>query len=104
MIKLINLRNNGLRVRAVTKLHEKIVANLDDFMIPEYRNNLKKRAEMEALLKEKGEELLMKSRHKMKMNRYENLKEEINSKERTHENKNQYIEQNIENLIKYFDQ
>tara|TARA_B110000285_G_C15020615_1_gene561361 strand:+ start:528 stop:632 length:105 start_codon:yes stop_codon:yes gene_type:complete len=34
----------------------------------------------------------MKKRYKMKMIRYDNLKEEINSKEIKYESKNQYIE------------
>ena len=61
-------------------------------MLPEDKNNLRKRAKLEEYFQEKAEYMLMLRRHKMKMCRYENLKEEINSKERTYENKNQYIE------------
>jgi len=61
-------------------------------MIPEDRGNMKKRAELETYLQEKAEWLLMKKRHKMKMIRYESLKEEITSKDIKYESKNQYIE------------
>ena len=43
-------------------------------------------------MQDKAEYLLMKKRYKMKMIRYDNLKEEINSKEIKYESKNQYIE------------
>jgi hypothetical protein len=79
-------------MRAVTVLHEKIKTNLDNFMVPEDINNMKKRYELEHQLQDKAEYLLMKRRYKMKMIRYNYLKEEINSKEIKYESKNQYIE------------
>jgi hypothetical protein len=57
-------------------------------MLAEDRNNMKKRAELERQFQEKAEWLLMKKRHKMKMVRYQNLKEEINSKDIKYESKN----------------
>lgn len=79
-------------MRGARELHQKIKDNLDKFMLPEDRSNMKKRYELEQQLQDKAEYLLMKKRYKMKMIRYDNLKEEINSKEIKYESKNQYIE------------
>lgn len=79
-------------MRGAKELHQKIKDNLDKFMLPEDRSNMKKRYELEQQLQDKAEYLLMKKRYKMKMIRYDNLKEEINSKEIKYESKNQYIE------------
>ena len=68
-------------MRGARELHQKIKDNLDKFMLPEDRSNMKKRYELEQQLQDKAEYLLMKKRYKMKMIRYDNLKEEINSKE-----------------------
>lgn len=66
-------------------------------------DNRKKRADLEAKFREIAEDMLAKKRHKTKMVRYEFLKEELNSRDRTYENKNVYVESTIEDLIKYFD-
>lgn len=79
-------------MRGARELHQKIKDNLDKFMLPEDKSNMKKRYELEQQLQDKAEYLLMKKRYKMKMIRYDNLKEEINSKEIKYESKNQYIE------------
>ena len=101
LIRMINMRNNGQRLTGLAKIQKKIRENIDDYIEPSRRNDFKYKQSIEADLFRKAEAMMAKRRSNLKKNRYDHLIEKLKSKA-TYEQKNYFVESNVEMIMQYF--